>query len=473
VTERARPVVAERVPGVAGTSVAVVGAGLTGLAAARRLAGSGARVTVVETEERVGGQLHTIELAGRRIDVGAEAAFTAAPGPLQLVAELGLAEQVLPAASGTTWIWTHRGLRRLPAGFGPAGPSRLWPVLSSRVLSLRGILRAGLEPLLPATEVDDTLDVGTYLERRFGREVTDRLVDPLLGALHAGDVRRLSLTAATPQLAALARRHRSLLLGRRRPTPTGPAFVTLRGGMATLPRRMAQTLPPGTIRLGTRVRHVERAGGGRVRLHLDGEPALEVDAVVLTLPARAAATVTEGASPRAAGILRQLRAASVSVGVLAYPRGAAVPALHGTGMLVPSDRGRLLKAATFVTSKWPHQDDGDQVLVRVSAGRADDDRAVTMDDDELVGRLHDELCEATGLAVAPLASHVRRWPATVPQLEVGHQARLIDLRLALDQDVPGVVVAGAPYDGPGVAACLRSGTVAAEAVLARTLARCR
>ncbi|MFP4636234.1 MAG: protoporphyrinogen/coproporphyrinogen oxidase, partial [Nitriliruptoraceae bacterium] len=168
-----------------GRQVAVVGAGITGLVAARRLAAAGAQVTVLEQAATVGGQLSAVELAGQRIDVGAESVFTAAPGPLELIDELGLSQQLVAANEATTWIWTHRGLRPLPEGFTPAGPSRLGPVLTSGVLSPRGMLRAGLEPLLPAQRDDGDVAVGTYLDRRFGREVTDRLVDPLLGGLHS------------------------------------------------------------------------------------------------------------------------------------------------------------------------------------------------------------------------------------------------------------------------------------------------
>lgn len=443
--------------------VVVVGAGITGLVAARALVAAGAQVTVLEAADQVGGQLDDVEVAGHRVDVGAESVFTAAPGPLELIGELGLDDDLVAATRATTWLATRHGLRPLPEGFTPAGPSRLAPVLRSRVLSPRGMLRAGLEPLVAATPTDRDSSVGDELARRFGAEVVDRLVDPLLGGLHAGDVRRLSLRSATPQLAMLLARHRSLLL-RRRPAPSsGPAFVSLAGGMRALPEAVAAALPTGTLHLGARVTGVTGTDG-RLRVHLAtplpgvGSDHLDADGVVLTTTTAAAAPLVAGASPDAAATLGQLRAASVALAVLAYPRAAASsPAIeHGTGVLVPSSAPGLLKAATFLTTKWPHHRDDELVLVRASAGRAGDDRSLGLDDAALVDALHRELAELTGLGAPPVATAVRRWPVTMPQLEVGHADRLAAIESALDRDLPGVVVAGAPYHGPGLSSCLRS-----------------
>jgi protoporphyrinogen/coproporphyrinogen III oxidase len=400
--------------------VAVIGAGITGLVAARQLAAGGVRVVVLEGRDRVGGQLQEATVAGHRVDVGAESVFTAAPGPLELVEELGLSDDLVGARRATTWIWTRRGLRALPEGFTPAGPSRLGPVRRSRVLSPAGMLRAGLEPLVPSGRGDGDVSVGAYLERRFGREVVDRLVDPLLGGLHAGDVRTLSLQAATPQLAALAAEHRSLLL-RRRPSPaTGPMFVTLTSGMDALTTRLAAAAPGVELRLGTEVTQVERVGGV-VQLSLTG-----VGPSPSTGPWwRRRPTWRPASSPQAA------RRPRTNCGSCEPHRSWSPPWRTRPGRRRARDRvghrhpraehqppaaeGRHVPVHQVAAPAARRR----HVLIRASAGRAGDDRAIQLDDDRLVAQLHRELAAATGLAVAPIDATVYRWPETMPQLEVG------------------------------------------------------
>jgi oxygen-dependent protoporphyrinogen oxidase len=451
-------------------SVAVVGGGITGLTAARRLARQGAHVTVYEAGPRLGGQVRTETVAGHEVDVGAEALHLGAPELAALLDELDLAGGAVTARPGRSWIWTGRRLRHLPEGVGPAGPTRLGPVLRSGVLSPRGVARAAAEPLVPRAAVlrrGGDVAVGTFVAGRFGRQVTDRLVDPVLGNLHAGDVSRLSLRSTTPQLAARATQHRSILLSHRGgPASPPPRFVSFRRGLATLTDAIVASAGVD-VRVRAPVTSLRRAGNG-YRLGLGAGRrgrAPDHDAVVLAVPPDAAAAMLGPVAQGAAAGLAGLRSASVVTVVAAYPRAAAeaAPALQATGMLVTSSAGRLLKAATFLGRKWPHLEDPDRFLVRLSAGRAGSSDLAHLDDGDLVERLHADLAEATGLRSGPVEVLVRRWPKALAQLEVGHQGRIDAVRRHL-RDLPGVALAGAPYEGLGVGTCVGSGERAARAV---------
>lgn len=440
----------------------VVGGGAAGVAAARRLVAAGMPVTLMEAGERLGGSVRTVQFAGTRVDVGAEALHTGAPDPLKLVAELGLEDQLVTSGTGPTWIFAGDRLRPLPAGVGPAGPTRLRPLLRARLLTPVGMLRAALEPVVPAGPGGRDRAVGEVLAGRFGREVVDRIVDPLLGGLHAGDVRRLSLEAATPQLAALLSRHRSVLLAARaRPMSAPHGFVTLRGGLERLFAAARDDFVGDVWSSTTALCVVESPGpGGRYRVETDAGD-LPADVVILAVPPRPAARLLARLAPETSPVLGQLRSASVSVVLFAYPgETAELPALRGTGILMPSSSPRLLKAATFLTTKWPHLS-SPHVLVRASTGRAGDLRAERLDDDALVTRLVDDLHDLVGLPIEPLEHRVIRWPHAMPQLEVGHRERLSTLRAALARH-PGVAVAGSAYDGVGLASAVRSGVSAAE-----------
>lgn len=442
-------------------SVAVVGAGVSGLAAARQLARAGLDVTVHEAEDRVGGQVHTVEpVAGVRLELGAEALHLAAPGVSQLLDELGLTEAAATARPLDGRLVTPRGLRPLPAGVGPAGPSRLGPVLRSGALSWAGMARAGLEPVVTRTSSalaeGSDVSVGDFVTRRFGRRVTTTFVDPLLGGLHAGDVGRLSLRACAPGLVPAATQRRSLVLRRPSRQPA-MGFASWPGGLSTLVTALAAGLD---IRTGAPVTSLLDRDG-RYEL-VSGSSRSVVDAVVLALPAKPAARLLWRSAPEAAEHLDGFEAADVATVLLAVDPVAARTHLSGTGLLVPSGQDRLLKAATHLSSKWPHLDGGEHFWLRLSAGRSGDGRVAGLSDDELVGWLLRDLREITGLDARPSAVVVRRWPAALPQLTVGHLDRVAAARAGL----PGrVLLAGAAYDGVGLAASLRSGAAAAASLL--------
>jgi oxygen-dependent protoporphyrinogen oxidase len=424
-------------------STVVVGAGITGLATAWELTKRGVRdVTVLEASGRLGGKIRTAPFAGLPVEAGPDAVLARVPWAVQLVSELGLDAEVVHPATGAAWIWSRGKLRPLPEGLVLGVPGRLLPVARSGILSPLGLARAGLDVVLPKRTEDDP-SVATVIGRRFGHEVLDKLVDPLVSGINAGRADRLSIEVVAPDVAAIARDNRSLLLALRKRPPVDrstPVFLSLAGGLQRLVERLGDALADRgvTIRTGTAV---------------DTLP--DADAVVLTVPAFAAAELVDGV---ARDELRAIDYASVSLATMTYP---AVP-LSGSGFLVPRGEGWLMTAGTFVSTKWPARTPDGRVIVRCSAGRFGDDRHLELDDAALVERLHAELSRAVDLrGAAPLEWRVDRWPRSFPQSEPGHLARVARIEAALP---PHVFVAGAAYRGVGVASCIRQAREVAERV---------
>ncbi|HEX2046608.1 MAG TPA: protoporphyrinogen oxidase [Acidimicrobiales bacterium] len=450
-----------------GSRVAVVGGGITGLAAAYYLGRTGTDVTLVEAGDRVGGKIKTLELDGVPVEAGPDTFLARVPFAVDLCRELGLGDELVAPATGRAWLWIGDRLRPLPEGHVLGVPTAVGPLVRSGVLSPAGLARAALDLLLPRRASGPDPSVAEVVGRRMGREVVERLVDPLVGGINAGRADTLSLEATARPLAEAAARSRSLVLGLRQapPGPGGPVFLGLAGGLQRLSDRLAQEV--GDVRLGTAVRVITPSAGGRgYRLACAPGPDIEAEAVVLTVPSFAAAGMVSALSPVAAEHVAAIRHASVVTATLAY-RPSAVPGpLEGSGMLVPRVQGRLLTACTWSTTKWPALAAGGMVLLRASTGRDGDDRAMELDDDEAVRRLHGELVEALHLREAPVASLVSRWPRGFPQYEVGHRARVDAIEAALAADAPNVIVAGAAYRGLGVAACVEQGREAARRVTA-------
>lgn len=440
--------------------VAVIGGGLAGLTAAYRLHRAGHRVSLFESGTHVGGQIRTIDLCGLPVDVGAEAMHLHAPALAALVREAGLMSSVVGANAGTSWLVTRKGLKRLPAGVGPTGPTRLKPVVASGILTPLQLLRAAMEPVMARRIFAEDVSVGRFTTTRFGSAVTENFVDPLLGTLHAGDVNRLSLHATAPQLAPMAANGTSLVLRKPRPAlPSGkpvPMFASWPSGLSTLTTALAQDLD---VRRGTRVTKLSRTPTGW-QVHHEGGPT-PASRVVITTPASVSGPLLEPHFPGIMAQLGQTRVADVSCTVLAYRKSdAAVPAIQqANGILLNSANQGVMKAATFLSRKWRHMNHPEVFLIRASCGRAGSNVLDRLDDDELVDQIHSELASLTGIAGRPVASLVTRWYDTYPQLEVGHLDRMGRIRDRLDDS--GIHLAGTAYDGIGMPSSIRSAEAAA------------
>lgn len=456
-----------------------MGAGLAGLVAAYELTKRGHEVLVLEASDRIGGQVRTVDWHELRVDTGAEAMFLGGPHLKHLVAGLGLTDQLVAPEPGSSWLHTRRGLTKLPEGVGPTGPTKLKPVVKSGLLSPFALARAGLEPLIARRKIPGDISVGDFITRRFGRAVADTFVDPLLGNLHAGDIHRLSLVSTAPQLVPAAREGRSLVwrkslrdgpsapsgnVGDAGAAPSGsvsapsaagprvPPFASFATGLESLVDAVAENL---TIRMNTPARSARRTPQGW-EVVTDTET-FGAEQLVIAAPAPVAAALLEPVVPGIGADLTANRTADVATVLLAYPAPAAGanPALRdGNGILLRSDSGRLLKAATFLSRKWAHLRSDDVFIVRASVGRAGSDALDFVDDDTLAKRVHHELADLIDLQPRPLDSLVTRWPAAYPQLEIGHAARIAKVREALAPHPVRLV--GAAFDGLGMPSVVKS-----------------
>jgi protoporphyrinogen/coproporphyrinogen III oxidase len=441
-------------------SVAVVGGGISGLAAAWALSAAD-DVIVLEAGLRVGGKLQVASIAGIPVDVGAEAMLARRPEGIGLLAELGLQ----PIAPLTTSASVRAGgvLHALPARTMLGIPADIDALRASGVLSEHAVERVAAEPALPSlAPLHEDVAVGALVRERLGNEVADRLVEPLLGGVYAGRADALSLQAAVPGVFAalsgggsLVSAARSLL--DRAPASSGPVFASLAGGLGGLPAALAAS-GRFEVRTGVTVRSVRRDGGKFV-LDCGAAPMsyeVRADRVVIATPPAKSARMLAEVAPAAASELAAIESASVAIVTFAF-RDVDLP--PGSGLLIGAREGLAVKGVTITSQKWPLATGG-LVVLRASLGRAGEAQLLQRRDEDLVALVRHELSVLLGVRAEPVDTLVTRWGGGLPQYAVGHVERIARIRAAVDA-VPALAICGAAFDGVGIPACIAAAWAAA------------
>lgn len=444
-------------------SVVIVGAGITGLAAAHHLASitdADVTITVFEAADQLGGKIRTSPFAGRpAVDEGPDAFLVRMPSAIGLAHSVGLTDRIVAPTGASAAIW-FKELRPIPDGVLLGVPTSLMAVARSGLLSPLGMARAGMDLVRPRSSTEHD-SIGRWVRERFGAQVHDRLVDALVGSIYGADTDRFSL-AAVPQLASLVGQGRSALVSGRAmrsaaASVDGPIFGAPIGGLGEFVSAIADDIARHHgERVSIRSNHpVTSIAADGQRWRVDDTA---VDAVILAAPSDAAAAMVGGALGTE---LHKMEAADVAMVTLAVP--ASIWPHHATGRsgyLVPKSQQRLVTAVSFASQKWAHLDDGDSVVLRISLGR-DGLGVLHLDDEALITAACEEVGRHLGVDLAPTARRLTRWPRAFTQYRPHHH-RLVDQLEALTGD--GLVLAGASYRGIGIPACVADGRRAAERV---------
>jgi oxygen-dependent protoporphyrinogen oxidase len=451
--------------------VVVIGAGIAGLAAAHELGlRPEADVLVLEASSAIGGKLRLGQLAGLPVDLGAEALLARRPEGVELAHGVGLGRSVITPLTTSARVFADGALHPLPAKTLMGIPSDVDSVRVSGLLSDDALERIAAErqaPGLPPLEQD--MSVGALVRERLGREVLDRLVEPLLGGVYAGRADQLSLRATIPALAArlgsvggsVVDAAQTVTANAARTTATDPVFISMAGGLGQLALAVAND-GAFTVRTGVTVRSVTRTTTGfALTCGPVADPELiEADAVIVATPAAKAAGLLAGVTPAASTELAEIEYSSMAIVSLAF-RDVTPP--QGSGLLVGDSERASVKAITISSQKWPGTPAG-LTLLRASVGRIGDVRDLQRDDGELTDLVRADLIRLTGITAEPIDSIVTRWGGGLPQYAVGHVERVIRIRDAVEA-LPGLAVCGAAYDGVGIPACIASAHRAAKQVL--------
>lgn len=460
--------------------VVIVGGGIAGLAAAYRLRQTApdVQVVLIESENRLGGKIVTERVDGFVIEGGPDTFLSYKPRGVGLCRELGLEDRL----HGTnekirrTYVMRRGKLYELPEGLTGLIPSRFGPMAKTGLISPLGKLRMGLDFFIPPRPGDGDETLASFVERRLGRELYDRLIEPLLSGIYAGDGEQLSLSATFPQLrqielehgclikGMLATRRNSLSSNGRKPdSKIRSAFLTPTTGLAEIVEVLEAKLAAVEIRLWARVTHVEANASGYVVALAGGTP-LHADAVVLATPAFVTADLVSGLDTQLRNTLKSIPYASTATVSVAYPLSDIPRPLDGYGYIVPRAEGRSILACTWTSTKFPHRAPEGYGLIRAFIGRAGQEDILDRSDDELLTLVRDELRAVLGITAPPMLHRIFRWPKTMPQYTLGHLDRLrgIEQRLAHH---PGLFVAGNGYRGIGIPDCIASGEQAAQNAL--------
>jgi len=454
--------------------IAVVGGGTAGLSAAyslqkRKSAGTPIDFVVYEAGQHLGGVIRTERIDDCVIEAGPDSFLTEKPWAADLCRELGIGDQLISSndAERKTYMLVNARLVPIPDGLMFMVPTKLLPTFLSPMFSLGTKARIVREWLSPPKPKNAEMSVAGFVERHYGREMVDRVADPLLGGVYGGSADQLSVDAVLPRFVQMETKYgslgRAMVAARKNSSSAAPRplFTSLKSGMQQMTNALMSRLPKEVFRSGVRVDAVKPESGKWLVIH-DGRTE-EFDAVVIATPAHAAAVLVSAQAELATELTAIPYTSSMTV-VLGYDEAVRAALPPGFGFLVPRTEGRKILAATFVHNKFPHRAPENRAIIRCFIGGSVAEQMFEQSENEIANAVEGELKSILGLGAAPLFTRVYKWRKAMAQYTVGHSAR-VDRIKSLVAQTPGLALAGNAYSGIGVPDCVRTGQEAVDKLM--------
>ncbi|PLT27725.1 protoporphyrinogen oxidase [Peribacillus deserti] len=453
--------------------VVVIGGGITGLTAAYYLIKKAREdklsleVILIEAGQRLGGKIQTTIKDGFVIEKGPESILARKQSASRLAREVGMEDKLVYNTDGRSFVLVRERLHGLPGG-SMGIPARIGPFVTTGLFSPIGKLRAAADFILPRSSHSSDQSLGAFFRRRFGDEVVENLIEPLLSGIYAGDIDRISLLATFPQFHQVEQQYRSMILGLKKDTPaakilnTKDGFLTFTSGLESFVTAIESKLHPATVLKGVKVEKVVREGADYT-LFLNSGHMITADAVIAAVPHLAVQQIFSAYTYF--DELKEMPANSVATIAMAFDESAIKKDIEGTGFVVSRNSDYTITSCTWIHKKWPHSTPHGKVLLRTQVGRAGDQTIVELSDEEIEKIVLEDLNKTMDITSKPEFTIVTRWKDAMPQYNVGHKQRITALKQQLSEEMPGIILAGSSYEGLGLPDCIDQGEEAVELVL--------
>ncbi|MBS4198533.1 protoporphyrinogen oxidase [Bacillus sp. FJAT-49732] len=459
--------------------VVVIGGGITGLTTAYYLQKTiderdlPIEVTLLEASHKLGGKIQTIHQDGFVIERGPDSFLERKTSAAELAREVGLGDDLVNNTAGKSYVLVKEQLHPMPQGAVMGIPTKIGPFVTTGLFSVQGKMRAACDFILPRSKKEGDQSLGQFFRRRLGDEVVENLIEPLLSGIYAGDIDQLSLMSTFPQFYKVEQEHRSLILGMKKTTPQAPKnrltsknqgiFLTLKSGLQSLVDAIEENLTNCTIMKGVQVTSLVKQSDLSYELKLNNNEIIQADSVVIALPHLAIAELLH--EKEYLSSLKQMPATTVATVAMAFDEKDVENSLNGTGFVVSRNSDYTITACTWTNKKWPHTTPEGKVLLRCYVGRAGEEAVVELSDVEIEKIVLEDLKKTMDIEAKPLFTIVTRLEKSMPQYTVGHKNRIEEMKDKLGDDMPGVFVTGASFDGIGIPDCIDQGKKAVQDVL--------